>query len=158
MATYTVAALPRVLALMPLAALATVAAALAVGPSSSESALRPVAAQLVPVEQAVVIPDVRGQAHVFAKVVLEESGFGWKVRGRVRGYSANVVVRQVPEPGTRVYDTGQPMIVLELARSGAAGAEHGNPENRSSYGGTRIRLYDAPSVPFASPDRPEGRL
>ena len=157
MATYTVAALPRVLALMPLAALATVAAALAVGPSSSASALRPVAAQPVAVEQPLVIPDVRGQAHVFAKVVLEESGFGWKVRGRVRGYSANVVVRQVPEPGTRVYDTGQPMIVLELARGGA-GAEHGNPENRSSYGGTRIRLFDAPSVPPASPDRPEGRL
>jgi hypothetical protein len=157
MATYTVAALPRVLALMPLAALATVAAALAVGPSSSESALRPVAAMPAPVEQPLVIPDVRGQAHVFAKGVLEESGFGWKVRGRVRGYSANVVVRQVPEPGTRVYDTGMPMIVLELARSGA-GAEHGNPENRSSYGGTRIRLFDAPSVPFASPDRPEGRL
>jgi hypothetical protein len=157
MATYTVAALPRVLALMPLAALATVAAALAVGPSPSESALRPVAAQPVAVEQPLVIPDVRGQAHVFAKVVLEESGFGWKVRGRVRGYSANVVVRQVPEPGTRVYDTGQPMIVLGLARGGA-GAEHGNPENRSSYGGTRIRLFDAPSVPLASPDRPEGRL
>jgi hypothetical protein len=157
MATYTVAALPRVLALMPLAALATVAAALAVDPSSSESALRPVLAQPAPVEQPLVIPDVRGQAHVFAKGVLEESGFGWKVRGRVRGYSANVVVRQVPEPGTRVYDTGEPMIVLELARS-AAGAEHGNPENRSSYGRTRIRLFDAPSVPFSSPDRPEGRL
>ena len=156
MATYTVAALPRVLALMPLAALATLAAALAVNPSGAESTLVPVAAQPVPVEQPLVIPDVRGQAHVFAKVVLEESGFGWKVRGRARGYSANVVLRQVPEPGTRVYDTGQPMIVLELARS--TGAEHGNPENRSSYGGTRIRLFDAPSVPFASPDRPEGRL
>lgn len=157
MATYTVAALPRVLALIPLAALATVAATLAVGPTSTESVLRPVAAPPVAVEQPLVIPDVRGQAHVFAKVVLEESGFGWKVRGLVRGYSANVVLRQVPEPGTRVYDTGEPLIVLELARS-RAGAEHGKPENRSSYGGTRIRLYDAPSVPFASPDRPEGRL
>ena len=49
------------------------------------------------------------------------------------------------------------MIVLELARGGA-GSENGNPENRSSYGGTRIRLYDVPSVPFASPDRPEGQL
>ncbi len=157
MATYTVAALPRVLALMPLAALATVAAALAVGPSSSESALRPVVAQPVAVEQPLVIPDVRGQAHVFAKVVLEEAGFAWRVAGPVRGYAGNVVVRQRPEPGTRVHDTGQPMITLELAGEGAQ-PHYGRPENRSAYRGSRIRVYDRLSVPFASPDRPEGRL
>ena len=156
MATSTVAVVPRVLATAALAVLATATVALAASPRATEPALPPVPVQ-AQVEQPLVIPDVRGQAHVFAKVVLEEAGFGWKVRGRVRGYSANVVLRQVPKPGTRVYDTGQPMIVLELVRSGTE-AEHGNPQNRSAYPGTRIRLFDAPSVPFASPDRPEGRL
>jgi hypothetical protein len=104
-----------------------------------------------------VVPDVRSQAHVFAKVVLEEAGFAWRVRGKVRGYAANVVARQHPEAGTRIHDTGQPTIVLELAPS-AGQPQHGRPENRSTYPGSRIRLYDRASVPPASPDRPEGRL
>ena len=157
MATSTVAALPRVSALMVLAAVSTATVALLAGTPDALPMSAPAPAQQRQVDAPLVVPDVRGQAHVFAKVVLEEAGFAWRVQGSVRGFSANAVVRQIPEPGTRVHDTGQPMIALELART-PAGDEHGRPENRAAYRGTRIRLYDVPSVPFASPDRPEGRL
>ena len=157
MAIHAVAALPRLVALMALAAISTAAVAVAAPGSASEPIARPVSFRPVAPDQPLVVPDVRGQAHVFAKVSLEERGFAWKVRGRVRGYAANVVVQQSPAPGTRVYDTGQPLIVLELASTGRQ-ARHGRPEDRSSYGGSRIRDFDHASVPVASPDRPEGRL
>ena len=47
----------------------------------------------------VTVPDVRGQAYVFAKGTLEEAGFAWRVAGAVQGYPANTVVSQSPARG-----------------------------------------------------------
>ncbi len=86
-------------------------------------------------------PTVRmPSAHTSAQrqvMVLEDGGFGWKVRGSVGGFPANVVVSQSPKPGTHVIDTGAPTITLVLARG--RGAELGEPQNRSPYGASVIR-------------------
>jgi len=84
-----------------------------------------------------VVPDVRSQVFVFASGALEDGGFGWKVRGSVHGYPANVVSAQQPRPGTRVIDTGAPTITLWLSRGNAA--ELGQPQDRSPYGASLIR-------------------
>ena len=84
-----------------------------------------------------IVPDVRHQLFVFASGMLEDGGFGWKVRGSVGGYPANVVVSQSPRPGTHVIDTGAPTIRLVLARG--HGAQLGEPQNRSPYGASLIR-------------------
>ncbi|MGH3064274.1 MAG: PASTA domain-containing protein [Gaiellaceae bacterium] len=99
--------------------------------------------------QLVTIPDVRGQAYVFAKGTLEESGFAWRVAGAVQGYPANTVVSQLPAAGTRVVDTGMPTIQLGLARNGSY-AQDGAPENTSPYDGTAIKLPGR-SKPAAKP-------
>jgi beta-lactam-binding protein with PASTA domain len=88
-------------------------------------------------QQTLVVPDVRHQVFVFASGMLEDAGFGWKVRGSVHGYPANLVVSQSPKPGTRVVDTGAPTITLHLAQG--HGAELGQPEDRSSYGASLVR-------------------
>lgn len=87
--------------------------------------------------QVMVVPDVRSQLFVFASGNLEDGGFGWKVRGSVGGFPANVVVSQSPKPGAHVIDTGAPTITLVLARG--RGAELGEPQNRSPYGASVIR-------------------
>ena len=87
----------------------------------------------------VTVPDVRGQAYVFAKGTLEEQGFAWRVTGSVQGYPANTVVSQTPAPGTRVVDTGLPTILVGLAKN-ADYAQEGTPENASPYVGTAIKL------------------
>jgi hypothetical protein len=69
--------------------------------------------------------------------MLEDGGFGWKVRGSVRGYPANVVVAQAPKPGTHVLDTGAPTITLRLAPGKQA--QVGQPQDRSPYGASLIR-------------------
>jgi PASTA domain len=91
----------------------------------------------------VTIPDVRGQAYVFAKGTLEEGGFAWRVAGAVQGYPANTVVSQLPAAGTRVVDTGMPTLQLGLARNGSY-AQEGSPENSSPYDGTAIKLPGQP--------------
>jgi hypothetical protein len=88
-------------------------------------------------QQVMTVPDVRGQLFVFASGMLEDGGFGWKVRGAVHGYPANLVVSQSPQPGTRVLDTGAPTVTLRLARGKSA--EVGRPQDRSSYGASLIR-------------------
>jgi hypothetical protein len=87
--------------------------------------------------QVMRVPDVRGQLFVFASGALEDGGFGWKVRGAVGGFPANVVASQSPKPGTHVLDTGAPTITLHLIRG--KGAELGEPQNRSPYGASLIR-------------------
>jgi PASTA domain len=84
-----------------------------------------------------VVPEVRNQLFVFASGMLEDSGFGWKVRGAVEAYPANVVVSQSPKAGTHVLDTGSPTITLRLARG--KGPQLGEPLNRSPYGASLIR-------------------
>jgi PASTA domain-containing protein len=109
---------------------------------------RPAAAPAAPT--LLLVPDVRRQAYVFAKTTLEESGFAWRVAGSVRGYSANLVSGQSPAPGTRVFDTGAPTIVLTLTRNSRYG-EEGAPEDTSPYPGTGIRLPGAPAKPKVVP-------
>lgn len=82
-----------------------------------------------------VVPDVRRQAYVFAKGILQDAGFAWRVDGSVKGYAANTVVVQTPAPSTRLVDNGAPTVVLRLERS-AEYPERGLPENASSYKGT----------------------
>jgi hypothetical protein len=84
-----------------------------------------------------VVPDVRNQLFVFASGTLEDSGFGWKVRGSVQGYPANMVASQSPKPGAHVLDTGAPTITLHLARGKSP--ELGQPQDRSPYGASLIR-------------------
>ena len=86
-----------------------------------------------------VVPDVRKQAYVFAKGMLEDGGFAWKVTGGVKGYAANTVAMQTPAPGTRLVDTGTPTVVLSLSRNKEY-AERGLPENSSRDRGTRVVL------------------
>ena len=88
--------------------------------------------------QVMIVPDLRHQLFVFASGALEDSGFGWSVRGSVHGFPANVVVNQSPKPGTRVIDTGAPKITLWLARGKSP--QLGKPQDRSSYGASLIRF------------------
>jgi beta-lactam-binding protein with PASTA domain len=84
-----------------------------------------------------VVPDLTGQAFVFAKGTLEDSGFAWQVIGSVHGYAANKVIRQSPPAGTRVRDTGAPTISVTLKRT--AYSEKGSPEDVSPYLGTSVQ-------------------
>jgi PASTA domain len=105
-----------------------------------------------------VVPDLSGQAFVFAKGTLEDTGFAWHVMGPVHGYAANKVASQSPPAGTRVRDTGAPTIIVKLARTSYA--EVGEPEDVSPYRGTPvqpIRLAAARAVPSAQiPTTPKG--
>src|SRR5437588_8209466 len=100
----------------------------------------------------IVVPDVSGQAYVFAKGMLADAGFAWRVSGSVHGYAANVVAQETPAAGTRVFDTGAPTIVLRLARGHYP--ERGTPEDASSFAGTRLRLADRPTQAPATPAKP----
>ena len=115
-----------------------------------------------PVEAAtLVVPDLSGQAFVFAKGSLEDLGFAWQVVGSVHGYAANKVATQSPPAGTRVRDTGAPTIIVKLAHT--AYPEKGEPEDVSPYVGTPvqpIRLAtvtpDTPAPSAAVPAAPKG--
>ena len=85
------------------------------------------------------VPDVRRKAYVFAKGILQDAGFAWRVQGSVKGYSANTVTVQNPAPGTKVIDNGAPVVVLGLSRNSAYG-ESGLPENTAPYRGTTVVL------------------
>jgi len=105
---------------------------------------------------AMLVPDVTGQAFVFAKGTLEDTGFAWRVVGGVHGFAANNVATQTPAPGTRVKDTGAPTITVTLRRT--AYAEKGEPADVSPYIGTSIVPVGlrplTPAAPFpAAPKR-----
>ena len=85
------------------------------------------------------VPDVRKKAYVFAKGILQDAGFAWRVEGTVKGFSANTVTVQQPAPGTKVIDNGAPVVVLSLSRNTTYG-ESGLPENSAPYKATRIVL------------------
>ncbi|MDQ3890905.1 MAG: PASTA domain-containing protein [Actinomycetota bacterium] len=81
------------------------------------------------------VPSVERRPYVFAKGMLEEAGFAWRLVGRVRGYPSNFVVAQRPRAGTSVVDNGAPTITLVLERNDAL-PERGVPVARSPYRGT----------------------
>jgi hypothetical protein len=85
------------------------------------------------------VPDVRKKAYVFAKGILQDAGFAWRVEGSIKGFAANTVTVQRPAPGTKVIDNGAPIVVLSLSRNAAYG-ESGLPENSAPYKGTRVVL------------------
>lgn len=141
--TRLVAFLPRLVALTVVWLLLTAALTYAAGQrlQTPQTAPVPTVAATPAVENVLVVPDVRGQAYVFAKGILEDAGFAWKIAGGVDGYAVNKVAAQVPAAGTRVLDTGSPTIRLELSRS--TYAQTGDPENVSPFAGTAVKLADA---------------
>jgi hypothetical protein len=110
--------------------------------SAQSAAPAPAAPKAAAPRATLVVPDVRGQAYVFAKGILEDAGFAWRVRGGVNGFAANLVATQAPAPRTRLVDTGAPTITLQLNRN-TRYAEDGVPENFSPFAGTRILRLSA---------------
>ena len=104
---------PRLAVLVAVALLAT--AGLTFAASSTLSAQPTTTTETTLELPPLVVPDVRQQAYVFAKGMLEQGGFAWRVEGAVHGYSANLVAAQTPAPGTKLVANGAPTIVLRLA-------------------------------------------
>jgi hypothetical protein len=148
---------PRLLALTAVWLFAT--AALTFAAAQRIGATPPVATapEVAPVAPAVlVVPDLRRQAFVFSKGMLGDAGFSFRVEGPVHGFASNTVVSQSPAPGTRVIDTGAPLLVLHLA---ASGAQRGQPEDVSSVAPTAVKLADlaVKALPRAKTTKPAGR-
>jgi PASTA domain len=141
--------LPRVAVVVLVALAASAGLTFAAGKQIQASA--PKAAPAAPRKiETVVVPDLRNQAFVFAKGQLEDLGFAWRVGGSVRGYAANTVVSQSPPAGTKLINTGSPLITLTLARN-TKYAQTGAPEDVSPYNATRLRLADVAVAPVAAP-------
>ena len=136
MAVYVRALLPRVLVVTAVWLIASGTLTYAADKTlvSNTPAKAPVAAP----KPTLIVPDVRSQAFVFAKGILSDGGFAWRVVGAVRGYATNRVVSQKPAPGTVVVDTGAPTIRLSLVR-GSYG-QTGTPSDAAPYVGTAIVL------------------
>ncbi|TMK24045.1 MAG: PASTA domain-containing protein [Actinobacteria bacterium] len=98
------------------------------------------ASQLPSTPLSLVVPDIRREAFVFAKGQLQDAGFAWRVVGGAPGYPANIVVSQSPAPGTKLIDTGSPLITITLERNKQSGGPQGEPENTSPYSPTPVRL------------------
>ena len=153
MALRLAALLPRAVIVAAVWILGTAAFTLAadntiVGPSTPNPAAGAAAAQTE-----LVVPSVEGQAYVFAKGILEDSGFAWRVVGSVHGYSSNRVVTQTPAAGTRVIDTGAPTVIVHLVRGPYA--QLGHPVDAAPYRGTAIRLAGLASVTTAPAPKPK---
>jgi hypothetical protein len=91
------------------------------------------------VPEVLTVPDVRGKPFVFAKGILQDAGFAWRVEGSVQGYAPNAVSAQVPAPGVRVIDNGTPTIKVRLVKNDSYG-ERGLPENEAPYSGSPVVL------------------
>jgi hypothetical protein len=149
---------PRFIALVVIWLLAW--ASLSLAQDSGQPAAPPAPVAVEPEQpEVLVVPDVRRQAYVFAKGILQDAGFAWRVRGDVDGYAANTVTVQTPAPGTRVIDNGAPVVQLQLARN-TDYAERGVPENTAPFGASKIVLLadwraeqeaKAPPAPEAAP-------
>jgi hypothetical protein len=139
--------LPRVFVVVIVALLATATITFAAETSGTPTPNTP-AASTAP--EILLVPDVRGQAYVFAKTTLEEGGFAWRVGGSVKGYSANTVSGQSPAPGSRLYDTGSPTISLNLSVNRRY-PQAGTPEQASPFAGTPVKLVGVVTKPKAKP-------
>ncbi len=139
--------LPRVFAIAVVALLGTATMTFA-----AETRNGPAAAAAAPstAKPILLVPDVRGQAYVFAKSTLEDGGFAWRVTGSVQGYAANLVASQSPAPGSRIYDTGAPTITLSL-KTNTSYPQSGSPENVSSFRGTVIQRVGVVVKPKVKP-------
>jgi hypothetical protein len=140
--------LPRVFVVVIVALLATATITFAAETRSGGPAANTPSASTA--RTILLVPDVRGQAYVFAKSTLEEGGFAWHIAGSVRGYAANTVTGQSPAPGSRVYDTGAPSIALIL-RVNSRYPQAGTPEQSAPFTGTPVRLVGVVTKPKAKP-------
>jgi hypothetical protein len=137
MASRLAALLPRLVALTVIWLLATSTITFAAG--TRTLANQPQVPAVEKERTVLIVPDVRRQVYVFAKGILEDGGFAWRVDGPVQGYAANTVTVQSPAPGVRVMDNGTPTVILRLARNGEY-QERGLPQNSAPYPGDEIRL------------------
>ena len=129
---------PRFIALVVIWLLAWASFSLAQDSGQTPPPPAPVAAE--PEQPDVlVVPDVRRQAYVFAKGILQDAGFAWRVQGDVGGFAANTVAVQIPAPNTRVIDNGAPVVTLRLVRSPQY-AERGVPENTAPFSASKVVL------------------
>jgi PASTA domain len=118
-------------------------ATLAVG-AAKKMAATPQGAPAPVTTPTVTVPDITGQAFVFAKGTLEDSGLAWKVAGSVHGYAVNKVAKQTPAAGTKLRDTGAPTITVTLQRTSYP--EKGEPEDVSPYFGTSVQPIGLPKT------------
>jgi hypothetical protein len=118
-------------------------ATLAVG-AAKKMAVTPQGAPAPVTTPTVTVPDITGQAFVFAKGTLEDSGLAWKVAGSVHGYAVNKVAKQTPAAGTKLRDTGAPTITVTLQRTSYP--EKGEPEDVSPYFGTSVQPIGLPKT------------
>ena len=132
------AGVPRLAVLVVVALLAT--AGLTFAATSTLSAQPTASPEATSELPPLIVPDVRHQAYVFAKGMLEQGGFAWRVEGAVHGYSANLVASQTPAPGSKLVANGAPTIVLHLQRN-AGYAQEGTPEDKSPYAGVPARKF-----------------
>jgi PASTA domain len=122
-------------------------ATLAVG-AAKKMAATPQGAPAPVTTPTVTVPDITGQAFVFAKGTLEDAGLAWKVVGGVHGYAVNKVAKQSLAAGTKLRDTGAPTIAVTLERTSYP--EKGEPEDVSPYFGTTVQPVGLPK-PAAAP-------
>ena len=131
------AVLPRLVVVLIVFALGTATLTFAASKRMASQAPPPATTSRQPA--VLVVPDVRGQAYVFAKGILQDAGFAWRLGAGARGFAPYTVVAQSPAAGTRLVDTGAPTIVLTLARTPGYD-EHGRtPDDGSPYAGTAVR-------------------
>jgi hypothetical protein len=135
---------PRLAVLVVVALLAT--AGLTFAATSTLSAQPTTPPETISELPALVVPDVRHQAYVFAKGMLEQGGFAWRVEGAVHGYSANLVASQTPAPGSKLVANGAPTIVLRLQQN-AGYAQQGTPDDKSPYAGVAARKFGVAARP-----------
>ncbi len=111
-------------------------------------------APLIAAEEPLLVPDVRRQPYVFAKGILEDAGFAWRVKGGAKGFPANLVTKQKPAAGTLLRDTGAPTIVLTLERN-IDYQQRGIAKNSAPYKGTKNVRWDDPAAMEKPPDAME---
>src|SRR4051794_9975702 len=145
------ALLPRVAVIAAVALGTTATLTYAAGEGISTST--PPTTEAPVVRSIIVVPDVRNQAFVFAKGALEDAGFAWKVTGAVHGYSSNTVVAQTPLPGTKLFDTGAPLVGLSLARN-TKYPEVGAADDRAPYASSAVDPVNGPAFPAAPKKAP----
>ncbi len=128
--------LDRVVAFIVLCALASVGLTIALTRGDASDSKHRTRTLVPPTK---VVPGVIGQPYVFAESSLQQEGFGWKVTGPVAGWAGVIVLSQSPLPGTKVVDTGAPLVTLRLTKPKGY-VTQGTPENASPYKATKIVL------------------
>ena len=132
---------PRLIALVVIWLLAAASWTLAAGgPQDSETATTAPAAGEPAKPEVLVVPDVKRQAYVFAKGILQDAGFAWRVKGAVKGYAANTVATQSPAAGHAGRRQRRAPGRRHPASRSTEYAERGVPENESPYEGTPVVL------------------